>query len=78
MVTDLLAEIGQLRAALTEIAGRRNILKPSRNSYDAGYTLGTELCCDIADQALEGSSPTSTTVGTTRLSTFQRKAKHRK
>lgn len=43
----------RMRAALKQIADRRaDLAAASRNDYDTGYSLATEMCCDIADEAL--------------------------
>lgn len=45
----------RLRSRLKMIADRRaDLTASSKNDYDAGYALGTEMCCDIADEALGG------------------------
>ena len=42
-----------LEAALKQISGRRaDLAAISKNDYDSGYELATEMCCDIADEAL--------------------------
>lgn len=54
-VARLERENRRLRSRLKIIADRRaDLAAASKNDYDAGYTLATEMCCDIADEALAG------------------------